>query len=232
MPLPRIQLRYASAAGVAALVAAGTFGVVAFADTGVPDPRDAASAALTPEPEQAPTAQEDDDFFRTPAAADPQRRQEDLEQARESAERAGRDAVRSGDAQASDILEEPEPEPEPDPEPQDGAPSGGSGTPVPAGSAKETALRMVLAEGWAESEFTDCLEPLWQKESGWNHLAQNPSSGAYGIPQSLPGDKMASHGSDWQTNPATQIAWGIDYIKGRYGTPCGAWAHSQANNWY
>ncbi|MEU0489069.1 lytic transglycosylase domain-containing protein [Nocardiopsis sp. NPDC006139] len=230
MPLPRIQLRYAGAAGAAVLVAAGTFGVAAFADSGTPDPRDAASAALPPEPSPVPTAQEDDDFFQTPAAADPQRRQEDLEQARESAEQAGRDAVLSGDAQASDILEEPEPEP--DPEPRDSGSSGGSGTPVPAGSAKEIALEMVLAEGWSESEFTDCLEPLWQKESGWNHLAENPSSGAYGIPQSLPGDKMASHGSDWRTNPATQIAWGIDYIKGRYGTPCGAWAHSQANNWY
>ena len=67
---------------------------------------------------------------------------------------------------------------------------------------------------------------------GWNAAAENPSSGAYGIPQSLPGSKMATHGSDWRTNPETQIRWGIDYIKGRYGTPCGAWAHSEANNWY
>jgi murein DD-endopeptidase MepM/ murein hydrolase activator NlpD len=230
LPLPRISWKYASAAGAAVLVAAGTFGVVAFADTGTADPRDAASAALPSEPAQVPTAQEDEDFFQAPDEADPQTREDDLAQARESADRAGRDAVLTGDAQASDILEEPEPEP--DPAPQGGGSSGGSGTPVPAGSAKEIALRMVLDQGWSESEFTDCLEPLWEKESNWNHQAQNPSSGAYGIPQSLPGDKMATHGSDWRTNPATQIAWGIDYIKGRYGTPCGAWAHSQANNWY
>ncbi|CAL9445220.1 hypothetical protein SUDANB121_02343 [Nocardiopsis dassonvillei] len=226
-----MSLRHASAAGAAVLVAAGTFGVAAFADTGTPDPRDAASAALPAGPEEVPSAQEDEDFFQTPAEADPQRRAQDLEQAREAAEEAGREAVRSGGAEGSDILREPEPEPV-GPEPQGGGSSGSSAAPVPAGSAKETALQMVVAEGWPESEFHDCLEPLWQKESNWNHLAQNPGSGAYGIPQSLPGDKMASHGSDWRTNPATQIAWGIDYIKGRYGTPCGAWSHSQANNWY
>jgi hypothetical protein len=70
------------------------------------------------------------------------------------------------------------------------------------------------------------------KESGWNHTAMNPSSGAYGIPQSLPGTKMATAGADWQTNPATQISWGLGYISGRYGSPCNAWAHSQAVNWY
>lgn len=76
------------------------------------------------------------------------------------------------------------------------------------------------------------LDNLWTKESGWNHQAQNPSSGAYGIPQALPGDKMASVGDDWQTNPATQIRWGLGYIRDRYGDPNGAWAHFQANNWY
>lgn len=85
--------------------------------------------------------------------------------------------------------------------------------------------------GWTGGEW-QCLYSLWQKESGWNHLAANPSSGAYGIPQSLPGSKMAARGSDWRTNPATQIEWGLDYIGGRYGTPCGAWQHSVANNWY
>lgn len=77
-----------------------------------------------------------------------------------------------------------------------------------------------------------CLEKLWDKESGWNERAANASSGAYGIPQALPGSKMASHGDDWETNPNTQIRWGLDYISGRYGTPCDAWAHSQNNGWY
>ena len=89
---------------------------------------------------------------------------------------------------------------------------------------------MVLARGWSESDFT-ALVNLWNKESGWRTTAANPS-GAYGIPQALPGSKMASAGADWQTSATTQITWGLGYIAGRYGTPTAAWAHSQAYNWY
>ncbi|WP_285617698.1 hypothetical protein [Kineosporia sp. NBRC 101677] len=96
----------------------------------------------------------------------------------------------------------------------------------------KSAARVMLADrGWSSSEFS-CLESLWTKESNWNYQATNPSSGAYGIPQSLPGTKMASAGSDWQTNPVTQIRWGLDYIADRYGTPCAAWGHSQSVGWY
>ena len=77
-----------------------------------------------------------------------------------------------------------------------------------------------------------CLVSLWNRESGWNVSATNASSGAYGIPQSLPASKMASAGSDWRTNAATQIKWGLGYIKATYGSPCGAWGHSQATGWY
>jgi hypothetical protein len=76
-----------------------------------------------------------------------------------------------------------------------------------------------------------CLDKLWTRESGWNVHAANPS-GAYGIPQALPGDSMASYGDDWQDNPVTQIKWGLNYIKNRYSTPCGAWDHSQSTGWY
>jgi len=93
------------------------------------------------------------------------------------------------------------------------------------------AQAMVSDRGWGGDQWS-CLDRLWERESNWNPHAQNPSSGAYGIPQSLPGNKMASAGSDWQTNPATQITWGLNYIEGRYGNPCGAWAHSEAHNWY
>ena len=103
-------------------------------------------------------------------------------------------------------------------------------TPDP-GSAQAIAYDMVMARGWGEGEF-NCLVSLWNKESGWRVNAANSSSGAYGIPQALPGSKMASAGSDWQTNPATQITWGLGYIEGRYGTPCGAWSHSQSVGWY
>lgn len=106
-----------------------------------------------------------------------------------------------------------------------------STSPVPAGSARAIAQQMVADRGWAASEFA-CLDQLWQRESNWRHTAMNPSSGAYGIPQALPGSKMASAGADWQTNPATQIKWGLGYISGRYGTPCGALSHSHSVGWY
>jgi hypothetical protein len=93
------------------------------------------------------------------------------------------------------------------------------------------AAQVVADHGWSVGEF-QCLGQLWTRESNWNYQASNSSSGAYGIAQALPGSKMASIASDWQTNPVTQIKWGINYITERYGTPCGAWAHSQANGWY
>jgi hypothetical protein len=96
---------------------------------------------------------------------------------------------------------------------------------------KGLAKLMLAQRGWGSSQFS-CLVSLWNRESGWNIHAANPSSGAYGIPQALPGSKMASAGSDWQNNAATQIAWGLSYISSRYGTPCGAWGHSQATGWY
>jgi hypothetical protein len=99
------------------------------------------------------------------------------------------------------------------------------------GTAQAIAYEMVLARGWGDDQFA-CLRALWQKESGWRVNAYNASSGAYGIPQALPGNKMASAGADWETNPATQITWGLGYIGSRYGDPCGAWASSQSRGWY
>ena len=90
---------------------------------------------------------------------------------------------------------------------------------------------LMLDAGFKINQFP-CLNKLWDRESGWRTRAENPSSGAYGIPQSLPGRKMASVGSDWKSNPATQIKWGLGYIEGRYGTPCGAWGHSGDVGWY
>ena len=89
---------------------------------------------------------------------------------------------------------------------------------------------------WARQQVGDrqfyCLDKLFNRESGWNTYATNPSSGAYGIPQALPASKMASAGADWKTNPFTQVRWGLNYIANRYGSPCGAWAHSQSVGWY
>lgn len=129
----------------------------------------------------------------------------------------------------------PKPTPTPTPAATKKA-SSGSGwsppfvTPDP-GTAQAIAYEMVLARGWSDADF-GCLVALWNRESGWRVNAFNAGSGAYGIPQALPGNKMASAGADWETNPATQISWGLGYIGGRYGTPCGAWAHSESRGWY
>jgi hypothetical protein len=111
------------------------------------------------------------------------------------------------------------------------APGTASSAPQPAGNPRQIAEGMLRSYGWPSSQF-GCLESLWNEESGWNTYAQNPSSGAYGIPQALPGSKMASAGPDWQTDAATQIRWGLGYIKSLYGSPCGAWRHEQATGWY
>jgi hypothetical protein len=114
-----------------------------------------------------------------------------------------------------------------------GQTSGGSpGTAaVPTGSPQQIAMAMLGSYGWSSSEFS-CLDQLWSRESGWNPQAANPYSGAFGIPQALPGSKMASAGADWATNPATQIRWGLGYIREMYGSPCGAWSHELATGAY
>lgn len=99
------------------------------------------------------------------------------------------------------------------------------------GTAKAIGYELVLARGWGEGQYS-CLVALWNRESHWNVYAMNKSSGAYGIPQALPGKKMASAGADWETSPKTQIRWGLGYITARYGSPCGAWEHFQRRNWY
>ena len=105
-----------------------------------------------------------------------------------------------------------------------------AGVPDPD-TAQALGLAAVKARGWGMDQY-DCLVALWNRESHWNVYAHNTGSGAYGIPQALPGEKMATVADDWQTNPATQIEWGLRYIEGRYGSPCGAWAHSEAVHWY
>lgn len=98
--------------------------------------------------------------------------------------------------------------------------------------AKQSAREIMASQyGWGADQF-QCLDSLWSKESGWNYQAVNPSSGAYGIVQAWPADKLATAGADWRTNAATQIKWGLQYISASYGTPCAAWGHSQAMNWY
>ncbi|WP_241989360.1 hypothetical protein [Cryobacterium serini] len=104
--------------------------------------------------------------------------------------------------------------------------------PADPNAAQQIARQLMASQyGWGDDQF-GCLVSLWDKESGWNVNAYNASSGATGIPQALPGNKMASAGADWQTNPATQITWGLGYIASRYSTPCDAWDKSEASGWY
>lgn len=100
-----------------------------------------------------------------------------------------------------------------------------------ANTVQAIAYRKMKGHGWGIDQYS-CLVKLWNRESNWRVNAFNQSSGAYGIPQALPGNKMAVAGADWMTNPETQINWGLGYIEGRYGTPCSALSHSDRVNWY
>lgn len=111
-----------------------------------------------------------------------------------------------------------------------GGPAPAPGT-VRPGTNRALGYRLMTQFGWGADQWP-ALDALWYRESGWNQFAQNRSSGAYGIPQALPATKMATVGPDWQTNPETQIRWGLAYIGVRYGSPKGAWAHSEKFGWY
>lgn len=108
--------------------------------------------------------------------------------------------------------------------------------PIPSSCSKYSGAKAIgcseLLKAGFKLDQMPCLDKLWTRESHWNYKSSNSSSGAYGIPQAVPGSKMAAFGDDWRTNPATQIKWGLDYIKNRYGTPCKAWDHSEATGWY
>jgi hypothetical protein len=108
---------------------------------------------------------------------------------------------------------------------------GSGGVNVDPAGAQSYAAGQLGNYGWGQDQFP-CLYRLWMQESSWRADALNPDSDAYGIPQALPADKMAVAGPDWRTNGNTQIDWGLNYIQDRYGSPCGAWTHEVANDWY
>jgi hypothetical protein len=113
----------------------------------------------------------------------------------------------------------------------DGGPAVTRSVDVADGDPREIAQALMPQFGFGSDQF-GCLDSLWTRESNWSVSAHNPSSGAHGIPQALPGSKMASAGPDWVSNPVTQITWGLSYIQDRYGSPCGAWGHSESYGWY
>jgi hypothetical protein len=104
-------------------------------------------------------------------------------------------------------------------------------TPVGPSGARALGKTLAAQRGWTGSQWT-CLDALWTAESGWRVTAQNRGSGSYGIPQALPGAKMASAGPSWSTNATTQIRWGLSYVSGRYGSPCSALSFFRSHNWY
>jgi hypothetical protein len=112
-------------------------------------------------------------------------------------------------------------------------PAGDQGAATADASQAQGIARVLAAPyGWATGqEFAD-LVSLWNRESGWNRLADNPSSGAYGIPQSLPGSKMGTLANPPTSSATAQIAWGLSYIKSTYGSPSAAWAHETSQGWY
>jgi hypothetical protein len=126
---------------------------------------------------------------------------------------------------------EPAPAPEPEPAPA-AAPEPAPVVAVndPAG-AQAYAAGQLASYGWAPDQM-QCLKTLWTKESDWTTTSTNASSGAYGIVQSLPAEKMASSGPDYLTNYRTQINWGLNYIQERYQSPCGALNFHLSHNWY
>ncbi|TFD32978.1 transglycosylase SLT domain-containing protein, partial [Cryobacterium cryoconiti] len=148
--------------------------------------------------------------------------------------KAAADAAAAAQAQAAAAARARAATPPPSapaPKPAAPAPARPAAPTNPSGAQAIARDMMAAKYGWGADQL-GCLVSLWNKESGWNVNAYNPSSGATGIPQALPGSKMASAGADWATNPATQISWGLGYIADRYGNPCGAWNKSVASGWY
>ncbi len=109
---------------------------------------------------------------------------------------------------------------------------GGGATLTSADSNVAQGQQLASGYGWGSGPQWTCLDELWTRESGWQMVWNTQGSGAYGIPQALPASRMASAGADYMTDPATQIRWGLAYIASTYGTPCGAWAHEEADSWY
>jgi hypothetical protein len=218
--LGRFTLPKIAVVAAVAVVVVGGGAVGAFALTGGSD---GTTAAVVPSKPAAIEADPANDPAARAAAAAAERRQ--------ILDRASK-AARKAAAKRPALGVKGTPLPTPTPSASASAGGGGGGTdPIPAGEAQTIAKGMLAGFGFSGSGEFGCLVNLWNRESHWNTHASNPS-GAYGIPQAMPGSKMSSAGADWQNSARTQIKWGLGYIKSRYSTPCGAWSHSQSVGWY
>ncbi|MCO6006667.1 lytic transglycosylase domain-containing protein [Actinoallomurus purpureus] len=219
-PSGRLVKIGAIAAAAAVVVGGGT---AAFALTG-------GDSTPTKKAAAEPSAQVQAQAEQPAPLTDTQRKSIESQRRKELKSRALRAARSEKDRPKLLAKGEPVPTKTPTTSPSSGT-GGGGGDAVPAGEAQTIARNMLSSFGWSPSSQFSCLVSLWNRESGWRVHAAN-ASGAYGIPQALPGSKMSSAGPDWQNDATTQIKWGLGYIKSRYSTPCGAWGHSQSTGWY
>ncbi|MFP8883730.1 MULTISPECIES: transglycosylase SLT domain-containing protein [Streptomyces] len=229
--MTRISVRgFAVASATAVTTVGAVVGVASGSEQGTAEPVEATAADATlladiPAGQQAQTAsltqQADNAVVAADAAAkkaaeEAARKQaaKDAQAKREAAEKAAEEAKKREEAR------------------QQAASRSAERTDFAVQSSYTVAQVKAMAQQIVGAGQFQCFSNIIERESGWNYKAQNPSSGAYGLVQALPGSKMASAGADWQTNPATQIKWGLNYMNDRYGSPCGAWEFWQANHWY
>jgi flagellar biosynthesis GTPase FlhF len=230
----RISVRgFAVASATAVTTVGAVVGVASGSEQGTADPVEATAADATlladiPAGQQAQTASLTQQADNAVAAADAAAKKAAEEAARKQAAKDAQ-AKREAAEKAAKAAEEAKKREEAR---QQAASRSAERTDFAVQSSYTVAEVKAMAQQIVGAGQFQCFSNIVERESGWNYKAQNPSSGAYGLVQALPGSKMASAGADWQTNPATQIKWGLNYMNERYGSPCGAWDFWQANHWY
>ncbi|SEQ61036.1 transglycosylase SLT domain-containing protein [Streptomyces radiopugnans] len=232
--MTRISVRgFAVASATAVTTVGAVVGVASGSEQGTADPVEATAADATlladiPAGQQAQTASLTQQADNAVAAADAAAKKAAEEAARKQAAKDAQ-AKREAAEKAAKAAEEAKKREEAR---QQAASRSAERTDFAVQSSYTVAEVKAMAQQIVGAGQFQCFSNIVERESGWNYKAQNPSSGAYGLVQALPGSKMASAGADWQTNPATQIKWGLNYMNERYGSPCGAWDFWQANRWY
>ncbi|MGK5500889.1 transglycosylase SLT domain-containing protein [Streptomyces sp. URMC 125] len=230
--MTRISVRgFAVASATAVTTVGAVVGVASGSEQGTAEPVEVTAADATllaeiPAGQQAQTASLTQQADNAAAAADAAARKAAEEAARKQAAadaKAKREAAEKKAAEEAEKREEAR---------QQAASRSAERTDFAVQSSYTIAEVKAMAQQIVGAGQFQCFSSIVERESGWNYRAQNPSSGAYGLVQALPGSKMASAGADWRTNPATQIKWGLNYMNDRYGSPCGAWQFWQANHWY
>ncbi|WP_101256851.1 transglycosylase SLT domain-containing protein [Streptomyces barkulensis] len=229
--MTRISVRgFAVASATAVTTVGAVVGVASGSEQGTAEPVEATAADATlladiPAGQQAQTASLTQQADNAVAAADAEARKAAEEAARKQAAKDAQAKREAAEKAAEEAKKREEAR-------QQAASRSAERTDFAVQSSYTVAQVKAMAQQIVGAGQFQCFSNIVERESGWNYKAQNPSSGAYGLVQALPGSKMASAGADWQTNPATQIKWGLNYMNDRYGSPCGAWEFWQANHWY